>query len=437
MSGEERREPVAPGYKMTEVGVIPEEWGVYTIGTEFRIELGKMLDGQKNVGRPVPYVGNRAVQWKNIDVEAIGTIRIPREELARYRLEPGDLLVCEGGEIGRASLWHAEIEECYYQKAVHRLRSIGHIDSEYLLHLLERWGQTGYLLDEIGQTSIAHLPKEKLERVRMAAPPLPEQRAIAEALSDVDNLLDALDRLIAKKRAVKQAAMQQLLTGKTRLPGFAGEWEETTLGDRVEFLNNGSQSRSQLSTQGSVRYVHYGDIHLMKTPYLDVSQQGLPFVDRQLVENLSRLKDGDTIFADASEDLQGVGKAVELRSVGRHEVVSGLHTIVARFDPQIIAIGFPAFMQYHPDFRQQLERLASGTKVYAVTSSQIATIKLRIPPLPEQRAIAEVLSDMDEEITALEKRRDKTRRIKEGMMQQLLTGRVRLLKSGEKEWEQD
>jgi len=113
-----------PGYKQTELGVIPEDWEVTSVGDEFSIQLGKMLDSEKNAGVPKPYLGNRAVKWGRIDLDDIGVIKLTPSDLQRFRLREGDLLVCEGGEIGRTAIWRQPIEECYYQKALHRLRPI-------------------------------------------------------------------------------------------------------------------------------------------------------------------------------------------------------------------------------------------------------------------------------------------------------------------------
>jgi type I restriction enzyme S subunit len=113
---------VKPNFKQSEVGLIPEDWGVATVGDEFSIQLGKMLDSEKNVGVPKPFLGNRAVQWGRIDLSDIGVVKLTPSDLQRFRLRDGDLLVCEGGEIGRAAIWRQLIEECYYQKALHRLR---------------------------------------------------------------------------------------------------------------------------------------------------------------------------------------------------------------------------------------------------------------------------------------------------------------------------
>jgi type I restriction enzyme S subunit len=247
-------------------------------------------------------------------------------------------------------------------------------------------------------------------------------------LNDADSLLAGLDRLIAKKRDLKQAAMQQLLTGQTRLPGFSGDWGTKRLGDHLTYLKHGVNSRAELTTEGRVKYLHYGDIHGAAGLLLNPRLTPMPHLPISKASHLDRLADGDLVFADASEDLDGLGKSVELHGVGQAQVVSGLHTIAVRFDKQVLADGFKAYLQFIPAFRQHLRRLAAGTKVYATNRAHVASVEIKLPGVKEQTAIAAVLSDMDADIAALEARREKTRAIKQGMMQQLLIGRVRLVK---------
>lgn len=243
----------------------------------------------------------------------------------------------------------------------------------------------------------------------------------------MDALLDGLDRLIAKKRAIKQAAMQQLLTGQTRLPGFSGEWEVKRLGDHLTFLKNGVNSRAELSYSEDVRYLHYGDIHGSSRVELNPANVEMPCLPRAKASRLDRLQNGDLIFADASEDMDGVGKSVEIQNAAGIELVSGLHTIAIRLDKSVLADGFKAYIQFIPKFRAHLRQLAAGTKVYATNRTHIASAELRLPGIDEQQAISALLTDMDAEITALEARRTKTRALKQAMMQELLTGRTRLV----------
>jgi type I restriction enzyme, S subunit len=418
---------LSPGYKQTEVGVIPEDWDVSTVGREFSVQLGKMLDAERNRGVSKPYLGNKAVQWNWIDISDLPTVRLSRSDLEKFRLEKGDILVCEGGEVGRAAIWNAPIDECFYQKALHRLRPLAGFEAKLLVAILQQWSARGVLANYVTQTSIAHLPREKFIEIPIPRPLAAEQRAISVVLSDVDALLEGLTRLIDKQRDLKQATMQQLLTGRTRLPGFCVKWEVKRLGDHLSFLKNGAYARADLKPNGAVRYLHYGDIHVSADARLDPTAKVMPCLPDHRARRLDRLSDGDLVFVDASEDLDGVGKSVEIVRAAGVQLVAGLHTIAARFNKEVLADGFKAYLQFCPDFGKHLRRLAAGTKVYATNRGHIASVEMPLPTPAEQTAIATVLSDMNAELTALEARREKTRALKQAMLQELLTGRIRLL----------
>lgn len=267
-----------------------------------------------------------------------------------------------------------------------------------------------------------------MKQIAIALPPsVDEQYEIANAITEFDELIVTLEQLISKKRDIQQATMQQLLTGQRRLPGFSGEWEVKKLGDHLVFLNNGTNSRAELTAEGDVRYLHYGDIHGSHHLVLSPNKISMPFLSLDKAKRLERLKSGDLVFADASEDLDGVGKSVEVQLTDDMELVSGLHTIAVRFNKKVMTDGFKAYLQFIPEFRSHLRQLAAGTKVYATNRAHIASAELRIPSIEEQTAIATILSDMDAELAALEARRDKARQLKQGMMQELLTGRIRLI----------
>jgi type I restriction enzyme S subunit len=209
---------VRSGFKQTELGALPADWDLSTVSAEFSIQLGKMLDAEKNVGVRRPFLGNRAVQWGHIDLTDIGEVRLTPADLQRFRLRNGDLLVCEGGEIGRAAIWQQQIAECYYQKALHRLRPTRGYNVRLMLNVLQRLASTGFLLNFVTQTSIAHLPKDKFETVPIPLPPTrAEQTAIATILSDMDADIATLEAKLAKTRHLKQGMMQELLTGRIRL----------------------------------------------------------------------------------------------------------------------------------------------------------------------------------------------------------------------------
>ena len=417
-SGHTPSKEVPEGYKRTGVGVIPEDWCVSTIGAEFRTQLGKMLDAAKNTGVPKPYIGNRSVQWGRIDLDGIATVPMSMSDLQRFRLRRGDLLVCEGGEIGRAAIWNDLIPECYYQKAIHRLRPVKTYNVYLMMCLLQLWTSNGYLSNYVTQTSIAHLPKDKLEIVPLPVPPNSEQQAIAEALSDVDGLLAALEELIAKKRAVRQAAMQQLLTGKTRLSGFSEKWEMKRLGEIVSFFKGSGLSKADLSLEGRQRCIHYGELF---TVYGERITKVLHGTDREGVFFHSIRN--DVLMPTSDVTPNGLATA---SCILASDIIIGADVLVIRAPESVINGEFLAYaIKVH---RDQVMQLVSGTTVFHLYGRDMANFTFAAPSVDEQTAIVAILSDMDAEIAALERRRDKARTIKQGMMQQLLTGRVRLVK---------
>ena len=416
---------VKPGYKQTEVGVIPEEWEVSSVGREYEIKLGKMLDAEKNVGAPKPYLGNRAVQWDRIDVSDLPTVPMSRADLDRFRLQKGDLLVCEGGEVGRAAIWEAQLEECYYQKALHRLRPLRGFNSPLMAAFLRRWSDCGLLANYVTQTSIAHLPREKFMEVPMPVPPPPEQRAIATALSDVDGLLGGLDRLIAKKRDLKQAAMQQLLTGQTRLPGFCGEWEVKTL-DEVCWFQEGPGVRNTQFTASGIKLLNgtnifRGVLNLDTTTRFISEREGHGAYAHFLAD------EGDIVLASSGITVERLHEKVAF--VGAQDLPFCMNTSTIRFKP-LAGILAPIFLfQFLTgnDFKRMIGGVATGSAQLNFGPSHVAKVELSVPPLPEQTAIAEVLTEMDGELAVLTQRREKTLALKQAMMQELLTGRTRLV----------
>ena len=207
---------------------------------------------------------------------------------------------------------------------------------------------------------------------------------------------------------------------------FQGRWETRRLGDYLTFLRNGTNPRSELGDDGEVRYLHYGDIHKSSHVYLNPEMAQMPTLAMERARRLDRLADGDLIFADASEDISGVGKSLEIKGIGGQIVISGLHTVAVRLAKSVLADGFKGYLQFCPPFGNHLRRLAAGTKVYATNRAHVASAEIPLPPLPEQRAIATVLSDVDELIGSLEALVAKKRAIKQAAMQELLTGRTRL-----------
>src|SRR5665213_854881 len=227
-----------------------------------------------------------------------------------------------------------------------------------------------------------------------------------------------------------QGAMQELLTGKRRLPGFSGEWELKALGELFDFSGGFSASRDQLSSDGYC-YLHYGDIHACKKTFIDVRSdyEAIPKLDVPLkkISSASLLYDGDVVFVDASEDDEGASRHVVIVNPDGIPFISGLHTIVAKSKTSALEHQYRRYCFQTAAIRKQFLFFAVGTKVSGISKTNIAKIMLPVPSVPEQAAIAAVLTDMDAEIAALEDKLVKARSVKQGMMQELLTGRIRLV----------
>lgn len=275
---------------------------------------------------------------------------------------------------------------------------------------------------------MASLNTKLMNAFKVVLPTVEEQKNIATLLSNIDTLISTLEKQVSKKKAIKQGAMQELLTGKRRLPGFSGVWETFVLGETFDFIPNNAFTRAQMSDSGKVKNVHYGDILTKFGAYISADSKDIPYIAKEI--DLSRfaekcyLQSGDIVIADTAED-ETVGKALEVINV-ECPVLAGQHTLLCR--PKVrFAEKFLGYYLNAACYHDQLLPFIVGTKVSSVSKASIAQTKLIVPKYEEQRAISCILSDMDDEIAELEQKLAKYRQVKQGMMQQLLAGKVRLV----------
>ena len=429
-------EEVPVGYKRTEVGVIPEDWDIVQLADActsqgiVRGPFGGSLKKETFTTSGFKVYEQRNAIYKSCEIGSYFIDQSKYAEMHRFSVSPGDFIISCSGTIGRIFQIPREAPQGVINQALLKLTTDPEAVCDSYFYILFEWDEFQMrIIDSTQGGAMKNLVGMDVFRTTpVVLPPLSEQRAIAEALSDVDELLAALEALIVKKRAIKQAAMQQLLTGESRLPGFSGAWETRRLGDTFTCLPTANNPRADLREYGQIGYIHYGDVHAHAQPVLNCAHYDLPWIDKSRVDNAAHLQDGDLIMVDASEDLVGVGTSIEVHGIAGKTVVAGLHTILCRGNPDYWAMGFKAYLQFIPAFKSALIRMATGISVYAISKKQLSDIELALPSLLEQEAIVSVLSDMDAEISALERRRDKTHTIKQGMMQQLLAGRVRLIK---------
>jgi type I restriction enzyme S subunit len=411
---------VPEGYKKTEVGVIPEDWEVDQLSNITQpkrpisygiVQTGKpVLNGVKCI-RVVDII-NGKIDYKNL----ITTSEKISRHYKRTILLSEDLVIALRGKIGELAVISKELEGANLTRGVALIALKDNHLSNFYHQYLSSLDSKVRLESSLNGSALQELPIATLRSFRVAIPPLPEQKAIAQTLSDVDALIAALDKLIAKKRNIKTATMQQLLTGKTRLPGFGGEWEQINLGNIAEIISGGTPKTTNLSYwNGNIKWCTPTDITGCKDKYLLETERTISYLG--LKNSGAQLLPAGTLLLCSRATIGEV-------KIASCEICTnqGFKSIIcsARIDNE--------FLYYKLlTMKQQMIERAFGSTFLEISKLNVAALELSIPLPPEQKAIAQVLSDIDTEITALEKRRAKTQAIKQGMMQELLTGRTRLI----------
>lgn len=399
-----------PGYKQTEVGVIPDEWVVDSLGNRasFRTgPFGSALHQSDYISDGLPVVNPmHIVDGKLLPSAGMTISENTARRLSEFRIKVGEVVIGRRGDMGRCAVVRSEHSGWLCGTGSMIIRP-NNTEPDFLQRILS----SPEVIESIEGTSVGttmiNLNQGTLAGLKLQFPPLEEQRAIATALSDVDALIAGLEKLIAKKRDLKQAAMQQLLTGQTRLPGFSGAWEVKTLGSVLQFQVGfpfGSEHFNDKS-QG---------LRLVKNRDLKADDQIVYYSGRY--ESSYLVNDGDVLIGMDGDFMPckwKQGQALLNQRVGRLRALAGIDLI------------FAYYFLMAP--LKDIEAETSATTVKHLSHGDIEGIVGALPPVAEQTAIATVLSDMDVELAALESRLAKTRAIKQGMMQELLTGRTRLV----------
>ena len=400
------------GYKQTNIGALPSEWDAVPLGELFTFKNG-LNKAKRFFGTGVPIVNYMDVfEHPGLRAEHLsGRVNLSPEEIRNFVVRLGDVFFTRTSEtveeIGVAAVMLDEPCDTVFSGFVLRARPRNvRLNHRYKQYCFAPKIVRSQIVSNATYTTRALTNGRVLSAVWIAVPPENEQRAIAEVLSDVDGLIGALDALIAKKRAIKQATMQQLLTGKTRLPGFGGEWETKRLGDVVICLDNVRIPLNEIERAN------------IPGPYPYCGANGvLDYVNDFVLDD-----DVILIAEDGGYFDEYANRPIAYRMSGKIWVNNHAHILKAKPN---YSQGFILFSLVHKNI---LPYLTSGTRA-KLNKSEMNKIEVTFPiNKAEQEAIASVLTDIDLEISALEERSNKTHAIKQGLMQQLLTGRVRLLK---------
>ncbi|MFA6380049.1 restriction endonuclease subunit S, partial [Acidithiobacillus sp.] len=397
---------VKPGYKLTEVGVIPEDWEVKRLG-----EVTECLD---NLRVPLNERQREKIQGDLPYCGANGIL----DYINSFSIDDDIILMAEDGgyfdEYDSRPIAYRMIGRCWVNNHAHILKALPSYNQDFLFWCLVHRNILSYL----ASGTRAKLNKSEMNKIEMSIPPLPEQAAIATTLSDVDVLISALDVLISKKKQIKQGAMQELLSGKRRLPGFSGEWQVKRLGELGSTY--GGLTGKTKSDFGSGKAFYITFMNIMSNVIINSSEFDMVKIGSNEKQNI--VLNNDIFFNGSSETPEEVGLCAVLQTKVENVYLNSfcfgyrLH-INESADGLFLAYYFRSNVG-----RELLKSLAQGATRYNLSKRALLMVEFQLPPFPEQQAIATILSDMDAEITALESRRKKTRALKQGMMQELLTG---------------
>ena len=405
---------VKPGYKQTEVGVIPEDWEVRSL-EEITDPKQPICYGIVQVG-PFSSGGIKVLAIKNLNTDYRTDVHQCSPEIeapyARSRVSSGDVLVSVKGTTGRVGIVPSHFDG-NISRDLARIRLSDENLPEFFFQMLQsETAQRKLDLATVGTTRL-ELSIGNLKQVRIACPLPDEQIVIAEKLCDADTLIESLEQLLIKKRQIKAGAMQQLLTGKKRLPGF-GEgkgYKQTVLGEIPEDW--------QVKFVGDLLSITTGD----KNTQDKVDDGEYPFFVRsQKVEKINSYSfDGEAVLT--AGDGVGTGKVFHYINgkFDYHQRVYLMHSFTNELNGRFFYIYFSNY------FYDRIMSMTAKSSVDSVRKEMISKMRIFLPPVDEQTATATILSDMDAEIAALEAKLFKTLQLKQGMMQELLTGRIRLI----------
>ena len=414
---------IPQGYKQTELGIIPEDWEVKQIS-----DFTSVVTGGTPSTQHAEYWGGD-IRWMNsgeLNLKFVYNVegRITEEGLnnsSTHIIPAKCVLVGLAGQgKTRGTAAYNLVSLCTNQSIAAFLPTDTH-SSLYLYYVIDSLYDYLRLLSS-GDGGRGGLNKQILSSLNIVLPPITEQKAIAEALSDVDRLIAALDKKIAKKRLLKQGAMQQLLTGKKRLPGFTDKWVEKKLGD-IGYTYSGLTGKGKEDFgRGNAKYVTF--LNVLSNPIL--KEELFESVAVSETEHQNKAKFGDLFLNTSSETPEDVGTCAVLLSHQDNLYLNSFCFGYRLTDNNILGLYLAYYFRSNTG-RQLMTALAQGATRYNLSKELFNSSYIALPnTLKEQQAIATILSDMDKEIADLEAQRDKYRLLKSGMMQKLLTGQIRL-----------
>ena len=421
--------------KPTELGPLPNDWLVLPLGELYDMQQGKALSPAARLGKsPKPFLRTANVLWGRLDLSVLDQMDFSEAECERLALHPGDLLICEGGDIGRTAIWSGEVSPCFHQNHIHRLRRVAsNIEPKFhmywmqeaLLHL-RLYGGAG------NKTTIPNLSKARLGAFLVPVPPLKEQRAMAHVLSTIQHTIEATERVIAAAREFKRSLMRYLFTygpvplaeaervtlKETEIDPMPEHWGVVSLGKVTTASQYGLSLRG--SADGAFPILRMNNL---ANGHVDSSRLQYVNLDGNSFRKF-KVHKGDILFNRTnSHDL--VGKTALFDSERDFVFASYLIRVVTdgeRLCPQYLN----DLLNWDPS-QVRLKALASrGVSQSNISASKLRNLEVPLPPTSEQRHIADILSAVVHKIETEEKRKTALQELFRTMLHLLMTGQVRV-----------
>jgi type I restriction enzyme S subunit len=361
----------------------------------------------------MPYLRVANVQDGHFDLSEVKEIEVPRESVKRFRVKAGDILLTEGGDfdkLGRGAVWRGEIKDCVHQNHIFVVRpNSNKLDGRFLAYQTQGPRGRSYFQSCSKQsTNLASINSTQLRQFPTLLPPLPEQRKIAEILSTWDEALEKLDALIEAKERSKKALMQQLLTGKRRFPAFSGSWKKVALGDVAE--NVADQNKGRMGTSSL-----YG---------VTKAEGMMPMRDHVKGESFDRCKCVETDWFAYNPMRINIGSIARWQGT-KTVMVSGDY-VVFRCHPHKLLPAYLNHLRQSRMWQSFVTRGGNGSVRIRIYFSDLAEFTFPCPPIDEQREIAAIFDTTDQELLLLRNQRATLDQQKRGLMQRLLSGKVRV-----------
>ncbi len=417
---------IKKGYKMTDVGVIPEDWEVKSIDNIGEFSKGSGIsksEAKSGTIKAIRY--GELYTIHNYIIKKYESFISQEVANKSKKLTKGDIVFACSGEtkedIGKCA---AFVDDCETYAGGDTIIFSPTIktDSNYLGYILNSSSSMDQKSSSAQGDSVVHISVDSIRNIQIPLPDFSEQQAIADALTKVDNLITSLTKVIEKKKLIKKGAMQKLLSGEMRLDGFEGEWERKQIG-KIGITYSGITGKNKSDFgHGTAKYITF--LNVLNNPIINTKE--LELVDISSNENQNKAVKGDLFFNVSSETPEEVGICSVLLDDINNLYVNSFCFGFRITDKDVSGI-YLSYLFRTSLGRDKMSSIAQGATRYNLSKDYFNEIELTMPPSKaEQTAIANVLTTMDNEIEALEKERDKYKCIKQGMMQQLLTGKIRL-----------